>query len=287
MKAADSRADDPIVRGGTITVAEMVLVAMADAADWTTSPVPDGAIVVRAWKMFPTHFGLLGYPEFPDASDIHKPLYRTLRQRGLVESLGQKTFRLTELGLNSARSVVSSNDQTPVWRRTVQIDICGQETTESMIGVLLDAAGQDVEAVANRLVASILSMRYPGREPPWDAEGEREQLRVGGTTFAVFIPTTLEMLGLWVVAQRSEGRRVLLVRDAALSFVRRILADSEQAVPTTASGIESFVGQMIEGVAAYDSAQIAETVRTVVDRYNDGLPLTLPRIRLNYSDIRT
>lgn len=56
-------------------------------------------IVVTAWKIFPEDFGLRKYArEYPDASDIHKPLYGPLKDRGLVLS-GNKKFKLTEKGL--------------------------------------------------------------------------------------------------------------------------------------------------------------------------------------------
>lgn len=54
---------------------------------------------MAAWKLFPEDFGLRKYVrQYPDASDIHKPLYGPLKDRGYVLS-GNKKFRLTEKGL--------------------------------------------------------------------------------------------------------------------------------------------------------------------------------------------
>ncbi len=54
-------------------------------------------IVVKAFEMFPREFQLRGHPEFPDASDIHKPLYGPLKRMGLVTA-ANKRFRLTQRG---------------------------------------------------------------------------------------------------------------------------------------------------------------------------------------------
>jgi hypothetical protein len=68
--------------------------------------MPDGPrmvsyedIVVRAWELHPRDFGLRGYSDrHPDASDIHKRLYDTLKARGWVHCgpTGQKKFALTQ-----------------------------------------------------------------------------------------------------------------------------------------------------------------------------------------------
>lgn len=68
-------------------------------------------IVVKAWQMYPDVFGLRGYSDkYPDASDIHKPLYNTLKARGWVSSgpRGQKKFTLTASGWERAHAHYSS-----------------------------------------------------------------------------------------------------------------------------------------------------------------------------------
>lgn len=59
------------------------------------------AIVVEAFRLFPDEFALRGYPEYPDSSDVHKPLYGILKRRGLVRA-AQKTFALTTKGVETA-----------------------------------------------------------------------------------------------------------------------------------------------------------------------------------------
>lgn len=63
-------------------------------------------IVVRAWELHPSDFGLRGYAEkYPDASDIHKRLYNRLKSQGWVRTAGQKKFALTPSGWEWAEAM--------------------------------------------------------------------------------------------------------------------------------------------------------------------------------------
>lgn len=67
-------------------------------------------IVVKAWEMYPDDFGLRGYSDrYPDASDIHVPLYKELKSAGLVATgpARQKKFKLTDAGWDLAASLFS------------------------------------------------------------------------------------------------------------------------------------------------------------------------------------
>jgi hypothetical protein len=78
---------------------EKILLAIHDVAGGTTRLCAYEDIVVRAWQLFPEEFGLRGYTElYPDASDLHKPLYGPLKRDGLVRSQSKK-FGLTPRGL--------------------------------------------------------------------------------------------------------------------------------------------------------------------------------------------
>ncbi len=59
-------------------------------------------IVVRAFELFPDEFALRGYPNYPDSSDIHKPLYGPLKRNGYIRN-ANKTFSLTGKGVEAAR----------------------------------------------------------------------------------------------------------------------------------------------------------------------------------------
>jgi hypothetical protein len=63
-------------------------------------------IVVAAFKRYPEDFQLRGYPEYPDSSDIHKPLYE-MKSQGLVRS-ANKTFELTARGIDVASKLLHS-----------------------------------------------------------------------------------------------------------------------------------------------------------------------------------
>ncbi len=64
---------------------EKILVAMYALTDGETRMLSYEDIVVKAFELFPDEFALRGYPNFPDASDIHKPLYGPLRRAGLKQ----------------------------------------------------------------------------------------------------------------------------------------------------------------------------------------------------------
>lgn len=70
-------------------------------------------IVVKAWELYPDDFGLRGYSDrYPDASDIHVPLYKELKSGGLVASgpTRQKKFKLTNAGWDLAASLFSDGE---------------------------------------------------------------------------------------------------------------------------------------------------------------------------------
>jgi hypothetical protein len=78
---------------------EKILHAIFTVAGGTTRVCAYEDIVVQAWKMWPEEFGLRGYDhEYPDSSDLHKPLYGPLKREGLVRSSNKK-FGLTSRGL--------------------------------------------------------------------------------------------------------------------------------------------------------------------------------------------
>jgi hypothetical protein len=68
-------------------------------------------IVVRAWELYPSDFGLRGYADrHPDASDIHKRLYNRLKSQGWVRTAGQKKFALTPSGWERAEAIFGGAD---------------------------------------------------------------------------------------------------------------------------------------------------------------------------------
>lgn len=80
---------------------DKILIALHDVSAGTTKVCSYEDVVVKAWQLFPEEFGLRGYTDrYPDASDLHKPLYGPLKEGGFVRSGGRtKSFGLTERGL--------------------------------------------------------------------------------------------------------------------------------------------------------------------------------------------
>ncbi len=97
--------------GAKLTQAQMVLIAMYLASNGTASRIPYEEIVMQAWREFPAVFGLRNYPEYPDASDIHKKIYQTLKPSGFAVAIGDKFFRLTDKGIAEARALMVGDSE--------------------------------------------------------------------------------------------------------------------------------------------------------------------------------
>jgi hypothetical protein len=83
---------------------QKILIAMHELAGGTTRSLKYEDIVVKAFQMFPEEFSLRGHPEFPDSSDIHKPLYGPLKRHGFVRA-AHKSFALTASGVEFVRKI--------------------------------------------------------------------------------------------------------------------------------------------------------------------------------------
>ena len=101
----------------------MILVAMSVVSDGTTRLCAYEDIVVRAWQLFPQEFGLRGYVDlYPDASDLHKPLYGPLKRDGYVR-VQNKKFGLTDSGLAVAQQITQPPaDESPDGKGRVRRD---------------------------------------------------------------------------------------------------------------------------------------------------------------------
>jgi hypothetical protein len=84
---------------------EKILVAMHALSSGGTEFLKYEDIVVKAFTMFPDEFALRGYPQYPDSSDIHKPLYGALKRHGLIRA-ADKAFALTPLGVERAQKLL-------------------------------------------------------------------------------------------------------------------------------------------------------------------------------------
>lgn len=84
----------------------IILQAMYELSDGTTKPLNYEDMVVRAWELSPKEFALRGYPQHPDSSDLHKPLYGPLKKKGLVQN-ADKHFALTPKGVEIMKKLLS------------------------------------------------------------------------------------------------------------------------------------------------------------------------------------
>jgi hypothetical protein len=87
-----------------LTKPQKILAVMFDLCRGEQRALQYEDIVVNAFKRYPEDFQLRGYPQYPDSSDIHKPLYE-MKSQGLVRS-ANKTFELTQRGLEVASKLV-------------------------------------------------------------------------------------------------------------------------------------------------------------------------------------
>ncbi len=93
---------------------DMILVSFYHVSGGTTNKVPYEELVIQLWRDFPENFSLRNHREYPDASDVHKKLYNgSLKDDGLIISLGNKVFRLTDKGIAQAAEVIASLKATP------------------------------------------------------------------------------------------------------------------------------------------------------------------------------
>lgn len=85
---------------------QRILAVMFDLCNGKPKALSYEDIVVAAFKKYPEDFQLRGYPEYPDSSDIHKPLYE-MKRAGLIRA-ANKTFELTPQGLEVAHQLLHS-----------------------------------------------------------------------------------------------------------------------------------------------------------------------------------
>ena len=88
----------------TLTKPQKILATLFELSGGRAKAVQYEEIVVKSFEKYPSDFQLRGYPQYPDSSDIHKPLY-AMKKQGLIRS-ANKTFELTPKGLEIASKLV-------------------------------------------------------------------------------------------------------------------------------------------------------------------------------------
>lgn len=84
---------------------QKILAVMFELSKGEPKPLQYEDIVVAAFQRYSEDFQLRGYPQYPDSSDIHKPLY-SMKRDGLVRS-ANKSFQLTPRGVDVARTLLN------------------------------------------------------------------------------------------------------------------------------------------------------------------------------------
>jgi|SRR5579864_4314683 len=95
-----------------LSVADKLVIAAA-ALDEQTGAFTAEDLVVEAWQQFPETFGLRGHlddsnqPRFPDSNRVFAEIMgnHTVRKNGWIEKVGNKRYRLSDVGRQRAYEV--------------------------------------------------------------------------------------------------------------------------------------------------------------------------------------
>lgn len=128
--------------------AEKILATLHELTTRRAGAVPYEDLVVAAFERYPGDFALRGYPQYPDASDIHKPIYNSLKPQGLVRVVN-KTCQLTESGRQLAAALAQADSPPaaplePRLTRKQTIEIRRQLASDA---VRLVAAGEEDDLI--------------------------------------------------------------------------------------------------------------------------------------------
>jgi hypothetical protein len=173
---------------------EKILVAMFRLSKGSTRPLKYEDIVVKAFEMFPDEFALRGYPQYPDSSDIHKPLYGPLKRQGLIRS-ANKTFALTARGVEIAKRLV---------------DYAGKSLEQAVSSG--DRMTRDQKTEVDRMLAAAAFRLY--------TDGQKE--RILDTDFYAF-------MGCTVRTPRNEFLGRLASTDAAIIAAKKLAHPTTEA----------------------------------------------------------
>ena len=88
----------------TLTRAEKIILTMYKTARGEKRNFKFEDLVVELFKAHPDHFHLKGHPAYPDSESVNNALYHNLKKKGVI-SYGNKTFSLTDKGLDYARAL--------------------------------------------------------------------------------------------------------------------------------------------------------------------------------------
>jgi len=258
------------------TQGEKVLLAMYRASGANEESMPYADIVVQAWIDYPETFALDGYPEYPDASDIHKKLYGYLKTNEFVESTGNKWFRLTGKGIEQARLLADdhpdANHQTEI---AVEVDLT--RPAAMFVRDILGAAGMKASVVAHHLVGATLEILLIGSNvdvanQSYTAADELlprlGNFTVNDTVFHVTMSPTQPVILKCAGNIASRQSPYLLVPEQFVEMSRGLTLIQGIENQIVVVSIEQFVGQNIDEMTGFSRGQLGTMFRLLLETYN-------------------
>lgn len=121
--------------GNELTVPEKILSCAAEL-DGEKGTFTAEDLVVRCWERFPDTFGLQGYSaKFPDSNRVLTNIMgmKGLRGKGWLRKVGEKRYRVTEVGRQAVQARPKSGEESSL-RRAASVSRETAETLERLFG---------------------------------------------------------------------------------------------------------------------------------------------------------
>ena len=211
--------------------------------------------------------------------------------RGLLTKLESLLQRLSNVGfdrltlaergaaIDSMQRFLTSRVREYLNSRKISFRYDGSLTVRHMIRSILDVAGERGKSgeVAEYMVGAKLALRFPNLDirnssasAADEQADERGDFQIHDSVFHV---TVAPNRGHYEKCRRNleEGYRVfILVPDDRLAGTRQI-SETELDNAVAVESIESFVSQNIEELSTFSGDRLADSMRSLITRYNERL----------------
>ena len=105
------------------TVPEKILLAASNLEEGGQTPFSAEALIVNAWRTYPTTFGLKGFEDhYPDSNKVLSGIMgeKGLPNRGWMVKVGQKLYTLTRDGKQVVRKLLQGEETPPLTAKREQ-----------------------------------------------------------------------------------------------------------------------------------------------------------------------